>query len=91
MADRIAVQIKSMIGRFPLAKGKPRAAAPGDFMVLVRKRRELAGLIVARLHAAGVPVERWCDQAPVVFVSDRIFHGDVRDDVSAHIMLAGLP
>ena len=25
-------------------------------MVLVRKRRELAGLIVARLHAAGVPV-----------------------------------
>ncbi len=25
-------------------------------MVLVRKRKELAGLIVARLHAAGVPV-----------------------------------
>ena len=35
---------------------QPRVAGPGDFMVLVRKRRELAGLIVARLHAAGVPV-----------------------------------
>jgi ATP-dependent helicase/nuclease subunit A len=56
MADRIAAQIKAMIGRFPLAKGEPRVAGPGDFMVLVRKRKELAGLIVARLHAAGVPV-----------------------------------
>jgi ATP-dependent helicase/nuclease subunit A len=56
MADKIAAQIKAMIGRFPLAKGEPRVAGAGDFMVLVRKRRELAGLIVARLHAAGVPV-----------------------------------
>ncbi len=56
MADKIAAQIKALIGRFPLVKGEPRAAGPGDFMVLVRKRRELAGLIVARLHAAGMPV-----------------------------------
>ncbi|BBC72877.1 double-strand break repair helicase AddA [Altererythrobacter sp. B11] len=56
MADKIARQIKEMIGTFPLAKGEPRMAGPGDIMVLVRKRRELAGLIVARLHAAGVPV-----------------------------------
>nr|WP_235425394.1 double-strand break repair helicase AddA [Croceibacterium mercuriale] len=56
MADRIAAQIKAMIGLYPLVKGTPRMAGPGDFMVLVRKRRELAGLIVARLHAAGVPV-----------------------------------
>jgi ATP-dependent helicase/nuclease subunit A len=55
MADRIAAQIKAMIGQFPLAKYQ-RAAEPGDFMVLVRKRKELAGLIVARLHAGGVPV-----------------------------------
>src|SRR5690606_3239376 len=41
---------------FPLVKGQPRNAGPGDVMVLVRKRKELAGLIVARLHAAGVPV-----------------------------------
>jgi ATP-dependent helicase/nuclease subunit A len=56
MADKIAAQIKALIGSFALVKGEPRVAAPGDFMVLVRKRRELAGLIVARLHAAGVPV-----------------------------------
>jgi len=56
MADKIAAQIKAMIGTFQLAKGQPRKAGPGDVMVLVRKRRELAGLIVARLHAAGVPV-----------------------------------
>ena len=56
MADRIAAQIRALVGRFPLAKGEARLAGPGDIMVLVRKRRELAGLIVARLHAAGIPV-----------------------------------
>ena len=57
MADCIAAQVKAwMDGGFPLIKGEPRHAGPGDIMVLVRKRRELAGLIVARLHAAGVPV-----------------------------------
>ncbi|WP_374405823.1 double-strand break repair helicase AddA [Pelagerythrobacter sp.] len=57
MADRIARQVKAWLDEgFPLAKGTPRNAGPGDVMVLVRKRKELAGLIVARLHAAGVPV-----------------------------------
>lgn len=57
MADKIARQIKHWMDHgFPLVKGKPRNAGPGDVMVLVRKRKELAGLIVARLHAAGVPV-----------------------------------
>ena len=57
MADRIARQVKAWLDEgFPLAKGTPRNAGPGDIMVLVRKRKELAGLIVARLHAAGVPV-----------------------------------
>jgi ATP-dependent helicase/nuclease subunit A len=56
MADKIAAQVKALVGQFPLAKGEPRLAGPGDVMILVRKRRELAGLIVARLHAAGVPV-----------------------------------
>ena len=57
MADRIARQVKAWLNEgFPLAKGEPRNAGPGDVMVLVRKRKELAGLIVARLHAAGVPV-----------------------------------
>jgi ATP-dependent helicase/nuclease subunit A len=57
MANRIADQVKAWLDEgFPLVKGEPRNAGPGDIMVLVRKRRELAGLIVARLHAAGVPV-----------------------------------
>jgi ATP-dependent helicase/nuclease subunit A len=56
MADKIAAQVKALIGSFQLVKGEPRQAGPGDIMVLVRKRKELAGLIVARLHAAGVPV-----------------------------------
>lgn len=56
MADRIAAQVKSWIGTYPLVKGGERMAGPGDIMILVRKRRELAGLIVARLYAAGVPV-----------------------------------
>jgi len=56
MAECIAAEIKALIGRYPLVKGEKRRARAGDIMVLVRKRRELAGLIVARLHAAGVPV-----------------------------------
>lgn len=57
MADRIAAQIRHWLKHgHPLAKGEKRNATAGDVMILVRKRRELAGLIVARLHAAGVPV-----------------------------------
>ncbi len=57
MANGIARQVQAWLrDGFPLVKGRPRNAGPGDIMVLVRKRRELAGLIVARLHAAGVPV-----------------------------------
>ncbi len=62
MADKIARQVRYWMDTgFPLVKGvkqgdRPRRADAGDVMVLVRKRRELAGLIVARLHAAGVPV-----------------------------------
>ncbi len=57
MADRIARQVSDWLREgYPLVKGGARAAGPGDIMVLVRKRKELAGLIVARLHAIGVPV-----------------------------------
>ncbi len=57
LAERIARQVRQWLDDgFPLVKGGARRAGPGDVMVLVRKRRELAGLIVARLHAAGVPV-----------------------------------
>lgn len=57
MADQIASQVKQWLDQgFPLHKNGPRLAKPGDVMVLVRKRKALAGLIVARLHARGVPV-----------------------------------
>ena len=62
LADAIAAQIVQWKhAGFPLLKGvkpgeTPRRAAEGDVMILVRKRKELAALIVARLHAAGVRV-----------------------------------
>ena len=57
MADKIARQVRRwMDDGFPLAKGEARNARPGDVMVLVRKRRELASLIVSRLYRHGVPV-----------------------------------
>ncbi|EIZ80461.1 ATP-dependent exoDNAse beta subunit [Novosphingobium sp. Rr 2-17] len=60
MAERIALQVSEWLDEggpgLALAKGTPRRAEAGDVMVLVRQRKELASLIVARLHAAGVPV-----------------------------------
>ncbi len=60
LADKIADQVRKWHTReepFILMKGgNPRAAGAGDVMVLVRKRKDLAALIVARLHAKGVPV-----------------------------------
>ena len=60
LADRIARQIAEWLdprgGGHALMKGQHRRAEAGDIMILVRKRKELAGLIVARLHARGVPV-----------------------------------
>jgi ATP-dependent helicase/nuclease subunit A len=57
LADRIAQQVHAWLrDGFPLVKGAPRNAGPGDVMVLVRKRKELASLIVARLYARGVLV-----------------------------------
>ena len=82
-------------GGFPLVKDKanPRNATPGDFMVLVRKRKELAGLIVAKLHAAGVPVagvDRLRLGAPLA-VKDLMaalrFAAQPRDDLSLACLL----
>ena len=60
LADNIARQVKVWTDPHGpgllLTKGGARRAGPGDVMVLVRKRGALAGLLVARLHAHGVPV-----------------------------------
>ncbi len=56
LASRIAQQVRDWIaeGRMLEAKGRPLTA--GDVMILVRKRGDLAALLVARLQKEGVPV-----------------------------------
>ena len=59
LAENIAEQVRRWVtleDPFVLEKGTPRHAGPGDIMVLVRQRKELAAQIVAKLHARGVPV-----------------------------------
>ena len=55
LARRIARAIKGWIGNLDL-ESKGRKLAPEDVMILVKRRGELASLIVARLYAEGVPV-----------------------------------
>ncbi|HEX8307883.1 MAG TPA: double-strand break repair helicase AddA [Allosphingosinicella sp.] len=57
-ARRLAAQVAAWIRNpFMLGEGsKRRPVRPEDILVLVRRRGDLASLIVARLHAEGVPV-----------------------------------
>ena len=55
-ADKLAQQVKAWIDAAPWIGTRGRTLRPEDVMVLVRKRGDLASLIVARLHAHGVPV-----------------------------------
>lgn len=55
LARRIARTIKGWIGTLML-ESKGRTLRPEDIMILVKRRGELASLIVARLYAEGVPV-----------------------------------
>ena len=55
LASRIAKQIKAWVGTLRL-DSKGRLLQPEDVMILVKRRGELASLIVARLYAEGVPV-----------------------------------
>ncbi|WP_404713449.1 double-strand break repair helicase AddA [Sphingomonas sp. MMS24-J13] len=55
-ATRLAAQIREWIDAPMWLPGKGRPLRPEDVLILVRKRGELASLIVARLHAEGVPV-----------------------------------
>ncbi|MFL6759678.1 double-strand break repair helicase AddA [Sphingomonas sp.] len=55
-AEALAERIRAMLEDAPLLASTGRPLAPGDILVLVRSRAELASLIVARLFSAGVPV-----------------------------------
>jgi ATP-dependent helicase/nuclease subunit A len=56
LADRIAAHVKNLVDAKPVLATTGLPLKPGDIMILLRSRGELAGLIVARLHALGVPV-----------------------------------
>ena len=55
-ADVLAERIRLMIEEAPVLASTGRGLTPGDVLVLVRSRGELASLVVARLFSAGVPV-----------------------------------
>ena len=55
-ADAIARQVKDWLRQAPVMATTKRPLSPGDVLILVRSRTELASLIVARLYAQGVPV-----------------------------------
>ena len=55
-AAKLARQIRRWLDRPFLVEGKGRPLRPEDILILVRRRGDLAALIVARLHAEGVPV-----------------------------------
>ena len=55
-ADVLAERIRLMVEEAPVLPSTGRPLTPGDVLVLVRSRGELASLIVARLFSAGVAV-----------------------------------
>ncbi|MDX3885621.1 MAG: double-strand break repair helicase AddA [Sphingomonas sp.] len=55
-AARLARQVRQWMDDPFWVDGRGRPFRPEDLLILVRKRGELASLIVARLHAEGVPV-----------------------------------
>ena len=55
-AKRIARQVKLWIETGHMLRSKGRPLRPEDVMILVKRRGELASLLVARLYSEGVPV-----------------------------------
>ncbi|HEU5482362.1 MAG TPA: UvrD-helicase domain-containing protein, partial [Sphingomicrobium sp.] len=55
-AEALAERIRGLVQEAPYLPSTKRPLTPGDILVLVRSRGELASLIVARLFSAGVPV-----------------------------------
>lgn len=55
-AARLARQIRHWLDNPFMIASRSRPIRPEDILILVRRRSQLAALIVARLHAEGVPV-----------------------------------
>ena len=56
LATKIARSIRTWLDQGLMLESKGRPLRPEDIMILVKRRGELASLIVARLYAEGVPV-----------------------------------
>jgi len=55
-ADAISRQVRRWLAEAPVMATTKRPLTAADVLILVRSRKELASLIVARLYAQGVPV-----------------------------------
>ena len=55
-ATHLAGEVKALLDEAPLMSSTRRPLCAGDIMILVRSRKELTSLLVARLFSAGVPV-----------------------------------
>ncbi|WBH16614.1 double-strand break repair helicase AddA [Sphingomonas radiodurans] len=55
-ATRIARQVRQWLDAGTMLESKGRPIRPEDIMILVKRRGEIAQLLVARLYAEGVPV-----------------------------------
>jgi ATP-dependent helicase/nuclease subunit A len=55
-AGKLARQVRRWLDRPFIVESRDRPLRPEDILILVRRRGDLAGLVVARLHAEGVPV-----------------------------------
>jgi ATP-dependent helicase/nuclease subunit A len=98
LASKIAQQVKAWLAEpIWLAKDGGRALRPGDVMILVRRRSDIAALLVARLHEEGVPVagvDRLRLQAPLA-VQDLLaamrFAAQPQDDLNlANLLVSPL-
>ncbi len=56
LAHRIAAYVRRLIDERPVLASTGKPLVPGDIMILLRRRSDLAASLVGRLHAVGVPV-----------------------------------
>jgi ATP-dependent helicase/nuclease subunit A len=93
LATKLAKQVKAWLDEPAWLSAKGRTLTPGDVMILVRKRSDIAPLLVARLHEEGVPVagvDRLKLQAPLA-VQDLLaamrFGAQPQDDLNLAALL----
>ncbi len=93
LAKTLARQVRAWLSEPMWLAGRDRALTPGDVMILVRRRSDLAALLVARLHEEGVPVagvDRLRLQAPLA-VQDLLaamrFAAQPQDDLNLASLL----